>query len=137
MTYTYDPTRIQEASKDRMRFELGDTLVNGGANTCALSDEEYEAVLSRENAGSSGATWKRAKLRILEAIKFKLSYQVDTKIDVLSYALGERAKLWAKLYDDLSKEIEIANGFPTGDPRSLCKPYYFYTGMQENPLANV
>ena len=40
-TYTYDPSKIQENGKDRMRFELGDTMVEGEAETCALSDEEY------------------------------------------------------------------------------------------------
>ena len=44
-TYTYDPSKIQENGKDRMRFELGDTMVEGEAETCALSDEEYTAIL--------------------------------------------------------------------------------------------
>lgn len=30
-TYTYDPSKIQENGKDRMRFELGDTMVEGEA----------------------------------------------------------------------------------------------------------
>ena len=45
MTYTYDPLKIKDRGKDQMRFEIGDTLVDGGADTCALSDEEYEGML--------------------------------------------------------------------------------------------
>lgn len=44
MTYSYDPTQIRARGKDQMRFELGDTQTDGGADTCALADEEYEAV---------------------------------------------------------------------------------------------
>ena len=35
MTYSYDPARIRERGKDQMRFELGDTVTEGGADTCA------------------------------------------------------------------------------------------------------
>lgn len=41
LTYVYDPSKIAENGKDRMRFELGDTMVEGAAETCALCDEEY------------------------------------------------------------------------------------------------
>ena len=44
-TYEYDPSKIGEYSIDRMRFELGDTMVEGKADTCAMCNEEYEAVL--------------------------------------------------------------------------------------------
>ena len=32
-TYTYEPEKISENGKDRMRFELGDTMVEGGSDT--------------------------------------------------------------------------------------------------------
>lgn len=38
-TYTYEPGNITTAGLDLMRFELGDTMVEGGADTCALTDE--------------------------------------------------------------------------------------------------
>ena len=57
--YTYDPEKISEDGKDRMRFELGDTMVEGGADTSALTDEEITAVLERYPG-----RWKRAKLAI-------------------------------------------------------------------------
>ena len=89
MTYSYDPTQIRARGKDQMRFELGDTQTDGGADTCALADEEYKAVLAGLKAGKKA--WLCAKLAVLEAILFKMSYQVDTRIDVLQYGFGDRA----------------------------------------------
>ena len=43
--YTYEPALIGEYGKDRMRFELGDTMVQDGKLTCALCDEEYITLL--------------------------------------------------------------------------------------------
>ena len=40
MAYNYDPAAVAEYGKDRMRFELGDTMVEGGPDTTALTDEE-------------------------------------------------------------------------------------------------
>ena len=40
-TYQYEPGNIAEYGKDRMRFELGDVMVEGKEKTCALCDEEY------------------------------------------------------------------------------------------------
>ena len=53
MTYSYDPTQIRARGKDQMRFELGDTQTEGGADTCALADEEYEAVLAGLKPGKN------------------------------------------------------------------------------------
>ena len=44
-TYTYVASNIIEPGKDRMRFELGDTMVEGKAETCALTDEEIICAL--------------------------------------------------------------------------------------------
>jgi len=130
MTYSYDPTQIGTRGKDQMRFELGDTLVDGGADTCALADEEYSAMLDGIRSGRTA--WLMAKLHILEAILFKLSYMVDTKIDVLSYALGVRAELWRKMYEQLRDEILANTGIPTMAPCAARKPPYFHTDMQVN-----
>ena len=95
MTYSYDPAQIRARGKDQMRFELGDTQTEGGADTCALADEEYEAVLAGLKPGKKA--WLYAKLAVLEAILFKMSYQVDTRIDVLQYSFGDRAEQWRKM----------------------------------------
>ena len=51
-SYTYNPDNIRRIGVDKMRFELGDTVVELGATTCALCDEEYHAVLEQEKIGS-------------------------------------------------------------------------------------
>ena len=35
-TYQYEPGNIAEYGKDRMRFELGDVMVEGKEKTCAM-----------------------------------------------------------------------------------------------------
>ena len=134
LTYTYDPTQIKARGKDQLRFEFGDTNVGGGAETCALSDEEYTALLDGLKTDSKRA-WLYVKLTILEGIMFKLSYMVDTKIDVLSYALGQRAELWKQLYDDLRKQYIALLNVPTMADSAARKPPYFFTGMDDNRRA--
>lgn len=72
---------------------------------------------------------------MLEAILFKMSYQVDTKIDVLQYSFGARAEKWQKLYDTLKKQVLAAASVPTLAPSVRETPPYFYKGMEENPRA--
>ena len=130
MTYSYDPKNIKKHGKDQMRFELGDTQVAGEADTCALCDEEYEAML--EGVSTNRRAWLIAKLAIVEAILLKLSYQVNTKVDVLSYALGDRAEHWKDLYEMLKDEIKANTGVPTMDDQASRKPPYFTTSMNDN-----
>jgi len=106
MTYTYNPELINEFGVNRMRFELGDTLVEGGADTSALSDEEYLAMIAEFSR------WEVARLRLLRAIVHKLSYQVDTRVDTLSYSLSDRARAFRELYDKLKEEYTLAHGKP-------------------------
>lgn len=133
MTYSYDPAKIRERGKDRMRFELGDTVTEGGADTCALSDEEYDAILDGLKEGKKA--WVRAKLAVLEAIMFRFSYQMDTKVDVLQYGLGDRAAHWKQLYDDLKKQVRASVSVPAMASAIQNTPPYFHTGMEENPRA--
>lgn len=134
MTYSYDPTKIRAGGKDQMRFELGDTQTEGGAETCALADEEYEAVLAGQKDGKKA--WLSAKLSVLEAILFKMSYQVDTRIDVLQYSgVGNRAERWWKMYEDLRKRVSAASSVPTLAPSVAETAPYFHKGMGENPNA--
>ena len=130
MNYTYDPAKIRERGKDQMRFELGDTVIGGGPATCALADEEYEAMLEGINPGKRA--WMLAKIQVLEAILLKLSYQVDTKVDVLWYELGKRAEQWEKLYEMLRKQMLANMGVPTMSGKAQGKPPYFHTGMDDN-----
>lgn len=129
--YTYDPCKITEGGLDQMRFELGDTVVDMNAITSPLCDEEYNAIIQKY-----GKSWRRAKLKCLEAIVMKLSYEVDTSIDGLSYSLSQRFERWKKMYDEAKKEATAMASVPiAGDPGSL-SPHggtpYFYNDMQAN-----
>lgn len=133
MLYTYDPTQIRKRGKDQMRFEVGDTLIEGGAETCVLADEEYEAIIADIKEGKKA--WLFAKLAVLEAILFKLSYAVNTKIDVLTYNFGDRAAQWKTLYDQIKAQILATMSVPIMDASAEKKPPYFHTGMEENYRA--
>ena len=122
--YTYDPTKIAEGGKDQMRFELGDTMVEGGADTCALCDAEYTAIIA------ATPRWKKAKLRCIESILFRFSYEVDTRVGALSLSLGQRLDAWRKLRDELKAEVETAA--PVVNTQAISGPHYFHAGMMEN-----
>lgn len=127
-TYTYDPGQISYDGTDRMRFELGDTIVEGGRVTACLSDEEYAQIISEH-----GSNWKRAKLKCLDAIVMRLSYEVNTSLDGLSYSLVARAERFRKMQKDLKKEL--SSGVPTALHGSYYGPgdaHYFHKNMQAN-----
>ena len=136
MTYTYDPGRIKGRGKDQMRFELGDTLAGGGAGTCALSDEEYGALL--EGLGPGKAAWLRAKLEAVDAVLHKLSFEADVKIDGLSYAFGDRAERWGRLRGELAmglQRLQAGLGAPSMAGGAWGGPPYFHAGMGGNGRA--
>ena len=87
-SYTYDPGKIAEHGMDRMRFELGDTMVEGLSDTTALTDEEIRAAIE-----VYPKSWKRAKLMLLESLCRRFAYEVDTKTGPLWLYMQERAKL--------------------------------------------
>ena len=127
-TYTYDPSMITLKGKDQMRFELGDTVIQGGNMTTALCDEEYEAIIAKYPDN-----WLMAKFQCLDAIVMRFAYEVDTKIDGLSYSLSDRYPRWKALYDDLKAELAAQNaaGALRADKRAL-KPPAFRKFMFEN-----
>lgn len=127
-TYTYAPANIKEFGKDRMRFELGDTMVEGLSDTTALTDEEIQAAIE-----AYPKSWKRAKLMLLEGLCRRFAYEVDTKTGPLQLYMQERAKLWRADFEQLKKEVSA--GFcnvPKFGNGAHNKPPYFYTGMQQN-----
>lgn len=130
-TYNYDSTMLSENGRDRMRFELGDVMVEGGSETTALTDEEIEAALQ-----IYPKRWKRAKLFLLESLVRRFAYEVDTRTGPLSLNLMERAKLWREDYEKLKKEIGLETSVvPDSATDGNKKPPYFYAGMQENLRA--
>lgn len=130
MKYTYDPTAIREKGVDQMRFELGDTLIEGGAITSPLCDEEYEAIIESE------PNWRKAKFELLRAIAMKLSYQADsTSIDGLSYSFGSRAQRWLQMLEKAEAEEKKLMTLPKANPKALYRDNYFYEGMMANPAG--
>ena len=115
-----------------MRFELGDTMVEGKAVTCALCDEEYAALIPE--TVRSKRQWLKAKLACLESIFRRFSYEVDTKTGPVSLSLEDRAKLWQEEYEKLKAELEagsISTGSVALNYRYGTDPDpYFYNGMQ-------
>ncbi len=129
--YTYDLGKLGEFGKDRMRFELGDTMVEGLSDTAALADEEIQAAIE-----AYPKSWKRAKLMLLESLFRRFAYEVDTKTGPLWLYMQERAKLWREDYDKLKKEVSAEScSVPRPTGRGSQKPPYFYAGMQQNERA--
>ena len=127
-SYTYEPGTVREPGKDRMRFELGDTMVEGGADTTALADEEIHAAI-----GSCPKSWKKAKLMLLESLCRRFAYEVDTKTGPLWLYMQERAKLWRVDYEQLKKEVSAEScSAPPLCGGGSGRPPYFYSGMQKN-----
>lgn len=128
-TYSYDATKIGERGKDRMRFELGDIMVEGMEQTSALSDEEYNAIIQ-----AYPGKWKKAKLALIESIMRRFSYEVDTDVGPLSLSLRQRYDDWKAMYDQLKKEVCAAT-VPSANPAAIHGGHYFTEGMHNNPNA--
>lgn len=128
-TYSYDPTKIGERGKDRMRFELGDTEVGGEGQAAALSDEEYEAVL---NAYPN--KWRKAKLALIESIMRRFSFEVDEKVGPMTLSLRQRYEDWKAMYDQLKAEIAGCT-VPSANAAAINGDHYFYEGIHNNPNA--
>ena len=127
-SYSYNPADLKENTMSRMRFELGDTMVQGAENTCAVTDEEINAAIEMYPK-----SWKRAKLMLVESIYRRFSYEVDTKTGPLSLSLHDRAETWKEAYEALKKEVKAENiSVPAFSGNTGKKPPYFFTGMQEN-----
>ena len=128
-TYSYDATKIGERGKDRMRFELGDIMVEGMEQTSALSDEEYNAIIQ-----AYPGKWKKAKLALIESIMRRFSYEVDTDVGPLSLSLRQRYDDWKAMYDQLKKEVCAAT-VPSANPAAINGGHYFTEGLHNNPNA--
>lgn len=131
--YTYDPANVKAPGKDRMRFELGDVMVDGLSDTTALTDEEIQAAID-----TYPKSWKRAKLMLLESLCRRFAYEVNTKTGPLTLEMQERAKLWREDYDKLKKEVSAEScGMLKAGGREYGRPPYFYAGMQRNERAET
>lgn len=128
LEYQYNPGMIGEYGKDRMRFELGDTLVAGGEATCALCDEEYLVML--ESLEAEG--WLGVKVAILSAILHKLSFQVDTKVDSLQYDFSTRMAQWEQLYETCKRELDLELACRAVPSMYFSGRCHFWDGIHDN-----
>lgn len=129
-TWTYDPTQITAQGKDQMRFELGDTVCDMEGIASPLCDEEYNAILS-----AYGQSWRKAKIKCLEAIVMKMAYEVNTSVGGLSYSLDQRFDRWKKMLDEEKRELGAINAVPIANEGALMPAGgtpYFYNDMQAN-----
>jgi hypothetical protein len=126
MNYTYDPTKIGEKGLDRMRFELGDCEVDGGEDTCALSDEEYTALISR--ADSEGRGWTFAKFLCVQGIVTRYANEADFSAGGGSISLSQRYERWKDMYDKLKKSFQ----YPVINKTERSTEDYFQFGMHDN-----
>lgn len=123
-TYSYAPSEVRDGNLNQMRFELGDTAVDGEGMSCALCDEEYLAIIEAED------TWTKAKLECLKAIVMKLSYEVDYSADRLSFSLSQRYPRWKEMLDKM--QTSGMTPLVSGLGRSGDGGHYFYLGMHDN-----
>lgn len=132
-TYSYDPLKISENGIDQMRFELGDTMVLGGAETCPLCDEEYKALLYRMQKEKKG--WKYAKILCLRAITMKMAYEVNYNADGMSLSLNERYSRWKEILFELERSAAVPAVSAKASGVAKDGGHYFYLGMQNNPYS--
>ena len=136
-TYTYDPELIGSYGMDRMRFDLGDTMIDGKEETCALCDQEYEALIP--DRVRSARHWMKIKLLCLESILRRFAFEPDMKVGPLELKLRERAQLWRDMYNELKKELDIGAASAAGilaqvnhPGTGAITPPYFYNGMMSH-----
>lgn len=127
MTYSYNPSQIGEFGLHRMRLELGDCDVTESEKSAYLSDEEISAVIE------SSSTWKRAKLRLIETLLRRFSYEVDTEVAQAKWALHQRVAEWKDEYKRLKSEVdaeEIAESSALKTSNKF-RPPVFRIGMND------
>ena len=100
MTFSFDTALIADKGLNQMRFELGDVFVDEPEKTAYLSDEEYLVILE------TSPTFKRAKLKLIETLLRRFSYEVDSKVDSVEFKLSQRIDEWKDAYNRLKAEVD-------------------------------
>lgn len=125
MNYSYDAAQIHDGDLNQMRFELGDVLVFN-PNERYLSDEEICAVLSLETS------WRRKKLKLVEALLMRFSYEVTQEVRDAKWQLSDRVKFWEELRKRLSAEVaDEGICAALGMSKNKMRPPIFKIGMHD------
>lgn len=135
-TYSYDPTSIDDAGVNQMRFELGDTVIGEDGQSCALCDEEYRTLINKALVKEK-RSWSYAKLYCLQGIVMQYAHEVNYSADGMSISLAERYARWKEMYHQLQKSLAV----PTANAAIIGKNapdggHYFYAGMNDNPRVS-
>lgn len=127
VTFTFDPSAIDDRALNQLRFELGDVFVNEPEKTAYLSDEEILTVLS------TSATFKRAKLRLIESLLRRFSYEVDTKVADMDLKLHQRIDAWEREFKRLKAEVDGEDVASNSNLRAfgVGRPPAFWLGMND------
>lgn len=138
ITYTYNPADIAENTVSRARFELGDVDVYGERETCFLSDQEIQAIITA--TANAHRSWKWTLYRLADAVCMRLSYETDWKDDGTAFSLNQRAERWMKLRDKLKQEAELEECEPDSGAvnDTLNAPdggHYFRRNMTNSPYV--
>ena len=130
--FTYDVTLITDHGLNQMRFELGDTLVEEPEKTAYLSDEEYLTAIQ-------SSSWKRAKLRLIETLLRRFSYEVDTTVEGLKLNLHQRVEAWEREYKRLKSEVDAEDIASSGALKTSNqgRPPCFTIGMNDWGCSHV
>ena len=132
MAWSYNPVNIKDHTMDRMRFELGDVQVEGEGDTCALSDEEYQAMIDMHSS------WKQAKIACLRAIVMRFSMSVDFNAGGMSIDMTKRYERWKQMLDSAEKGKQFISAHPSAlGSNALDGGHYFRYDMHANPLAAI
>jgi len=125
--YSYNPANITRNGVDKMRFELGDTVLEPASLACSLCNEEYAAILAQNKE------WRRAKIACLKAILIKFAYEVDFSADGLSYSLSQRYERFKALLNEEESKLAALSSVPRFDKSSIGGGHYFYNNLHVNP----
>lgn len=98
--FSYDPSLINDGGINQMRFELGDVFTLEPDKETYLTDEEITAAIE----GST--SWARAKLRLVDSLISRFSYEVDTRVDQVEWKLNQRVDEWQDLRKRLAAEVD-------------------------------
>lgn len=118
-----------QASADMPRAER-DIEVEGGADTCALADEEYDALIA-ETYGA-GKSWKVAQYRCLQAIVSRMAMMIDVNIDGMKLDMESRYQRWLIMLRCKEKLLMGLSSPLTSRSRT---GYAITKGIHDNPRA--
>lgn len=141
MTWSYNTTL--SASKDKVRFLIGDTDINDQL----LQDEEITFILAEDHITNN----YQAAAQLAYALAVRFARDVDTKVDSVSSSSSQRAERYlvlAKRLDSKAKGVGGALGTPlvggvsesamiaVRDSADRVLPA-FRSGQHDNPPGNI